>query len=218
MNFKFIKANFNPQTKNNTILENERYLLEGISRYNLTIRDKRKVNNRNIVEFDGVIEYSQGLNKKGIIICESKIGRLGYFNIGEDKEEKIYHKIIEPIASLFPNHDIDLLLMGTKEEILLKSKYNPLRKGLEKLNSILNKHNIGLIPFIFSESREKIDNIASSLIILNEIKNENYDTIPEENRYIISNGIIRLIKGKRIELILNKTGENTYKVIYSFKN
>jgi hypothetical protein len=204
-------------SKTKTIIkENEQYILEGISRYNQILIDKNCPKQRNITEYDGIFEY-QTKKVEGLIICESKIGALGYLRSTEKNNKKIYRKIIEPKKSLYPEKQIDLLVMGSREEITIPTKkYKPLREGLVRLNSYLNEHEIGLIPMILPVTRQEIDNIAQTILGFNKLEKANIRKIPQENKYLINNvtGELLIITGKRIDLIL-KPENNFYKIIYN---
>lgn len=211
----FIKTDLTPFEDRRIIKENEHYRLFGISRYNQIVMHKTELEMVCETEYDGLFEYSAG-RTQGLVICESKVGTLGYLKANEENKKEIYKKIIKPIQSLFPERQVDFLLMGTREELQKqKKKYKPLKGGLEKLNEYLNEHNIGLIPFFMPVSRKKIDEIATSILYLNKISDLEENRIPKENKHLINDDIIRIITGKRIDMILKRTGQNTYSVIYS---
>jgi hypothetical protein len=63
-NFNFIKSDFNPNHQSRIILENDLYILEGISRYNQVIKSKLNYDNKSIVEYDGLLEYTLGRNTR----------------------------------------------------------------------------------------------------------------------------------------------------------
>jgi len=210
---EFIKTNLNPFEDKRTILTNQEYSLIGISRYNQRIVLTNDPTKSSITEYDGLFEY-ETQRTRGIIICESKIGDLGYLKSEVLNEEKIKRKIIRPITSLFPDREIDYLLMGTKEEMQQKKKYSPLKPGIIKVQEYLNKHNIGLIPLTFPETKNRINQIATSILYLNKFKEIYENKIPTENKFLIDKNVIRIITGKRIDLILKKTSEHTYTVVY----
>ncbi|MFP4567552.1 MAG: hypothetical protein ACLFN8_01275 [Candidatus Woesearchaeota archaeon] len=207
-------------TNNQIIIkENERYILEGISRYNQILIDKNCPKQRNITEYDGLFEYKTR-KVDGLIICESKIGTLGYLRSTEKNNKKIYRKIIEPIKSLYPEKQIDFLIMGTREEITIPTrKYKPLREGLVRLNSYLNEHDIGLIPMILPVKRQEIDNIAQTILGFNKLEKAKIQKVPQENKYLINyeTGELLIITGKRIDLILNLRSDPIKRVYDSGK-
>ena len=209
----FIKSNLNPLEDKRVILENEEYILEGVSRYNQIVRLKKDFHNKSIAEYDGLFEYTSG-KINGLVICESKTGCIGYLNNAEINEEKIINKIIKPVNSLFKDRQIDLLLMGTPDEIFQKKRNKPIKSGLANLNEMLNKHNIGLIPMILPETRSKIDQIAASMNDMNNLEELREEHIPNDTRYVETNGIIRHIKGNRVVLIAKRTNNNTLTILY----
>lgn len=120
--FTFIKSDLNPLNDNKTILENDKYILEGVTRYNQRIIDKNCKKLRTVSEFDGLLQYEIGRKTKGIVVCESKIGDIGYLKNPENNLDEIYNKIINPIKSLFYDKEIDFLLMGTRDKIFQRKK------------------------------------------------------------------------------------------------
>jgi hypothetical protein len=208
----FIKSDLNPLEDKKIILENEDYVLEGISRYNQIVRLKNS-SKKSVAEYDGLFEYTSG-RINGLVICESKTGCLGYLNNAEINEEKIINKIIKPVNSLFKDKQVDFLLMGTPDEIFQKKRNKPIKSGLVTLNEMLNKHNIGLIPMILPETRSKIEQIATSMNDMNNLDELREEHIPKDTRYVEMNGIIRLIKGKRVELIAKRSNNNTLTILY----
>ena len=214
---RFIKSNLNPFEDKRVIVENDDYLLEGLSRYNQRVFCKTDMDAGCTTEYDGLFEYDAGFTK-GLVICESKVGALGYLKASDKNKKKIYRRIVRPIQSLFPDRQVDYLLMGSRDEILQKKKMKPLKKGLASLYFYLKEHNIGLIPFLLPESRKKIDQVATSILYLNKLGDLDEGKIPPDNKYLVSGDVIRIIKGKRIDMILKKSGDYNYTVIYDSGN
>ena len=216
-NTGFIKTDLNPYENKRVIRENEEYILQGISRYNQIIMDKQMMKTHpdfaTTTEYDGLFEYELG-NQKGLIICESKIGDIGYLKTSDNSKEEIYHKIIKPIQSLYPEKQVDFLLMSTKKELTEQEKYKPLQTKITRLNDYLNKHNIGLIPMIMPETNDSINRAAKSILHLSRLEKLNNEAIPATNKYIIDKNMLIIITGKRIDFMLERTTKNNFSTVY----
>ncbi len=213
----FIKTDLNPYEDNRIIRENDEYRLLGISRYNQIVLDKTIPEMYCQTEYDGLFTYTAG-RTKGLIICESKVGNLGYLKAKENGQEEIYRKIIKPIKSLFPDRQLDFLLMGARDELQQKKKYKPLKTGVKKLNEYLNEHDIGFIPFFLPVTRRRIDMIASTILYLNKTNNLEPHLAPSDTRYIVDGQYALFVKGKRVEHIIKRVKPTRYEVIYESEN
>jgi hypothetical protein len=107
--------------------------------------------------------------------------------------------------------------MATENEIYQKKKNKPIKNNLVKLIQIFNENNIGIIPMIYPVSKNNMIQISKSIKDFKKIEGLNIQNFPIENRYIINQNLILLIKGKRIELVLEKSEDGLLKIIYSSK-
>lgn len=235
--FNIVKGNYNPKNPITNIVKNFEYSAETISRYNIAIKNNNMDDKRIpiITEYDGLIKYVyETIDKKeknGLIVCESKTGSLDYLSATKSVEglNKIRNRIILPLKSLFPDYDIDYVLMGTKENIMNPKNSskriiaNSIRPSLSELYLFLKEHEIGFIPLLFPESRHIIKATANKIKNIKEALPEgdnSLERIIEEGKnqtYIESNGHKYLINKNKIIEILRKTDDNTYTIIFSLK-
>ncbi|MCC7574552.1 hypothetical protein KO361_03085 [Candidatus Woesearchaeota archaeon] len=219
--FEFVKTNLNPYEDQRTIRENDYYVLRGISRYNQIVINKNMLRTYSdfatTTEYDGLFEYQQG-STEGLIICESKIGDIGYLRTSENSKEEIYRKIIQPIQSLYPEKQIDFLLMSTRKELAEQKKHKPLQEKVIRLNNYLNKHNIGLIPMTIPETTNSINTIAKSMLHFNRLNSIEEINVPRDNKYIIDKNMLIIMTGKRIDMMLERTTHNSFSIVYDSGN
>jgi hypothetical protein len=223
--YNFLKQNNNPNSTSSIIAESATNMAIHLSRYNISIVPKHN-EDEPCCEFDGLIEYSftprpHDKQNKGLIVCESKTGDLEHYGRAKSSEGKarLEKKIIHPLLELFPNHAIDFMLMANKQNIFYPVNQRSLNANTYPLNELFKKYNIGFIPFYFIDPKSDFESIARDMASLQKSVGKDKVKLKEmiqretENRWFDQNGFTYLIKGQRIERIIDTSG----KVIYRFK-
>jgi hypothetical protein len=208
-NFYFIK-----QKNGSTVfLKNDTYSLEFFDKYNIRFILN---SNKTISEFDGLMEYRVG-REKGVILCESKTGRLGMYDNPELNEKEIFRKIILPLNVFYPSHHRDFLFMTHEVNIVQKDRQ--LKGNLVTLKHLLDENNVGFIPFSFPDSKETISNIGKNMASLNKRLRKDQKTLDRKINYpeheaIVKGNAIYIIKKGRVEMILEKIGDRNYTTLF----
>lgn len=232
--FGFLKWNKNPRSPNLVLAENGIYRAEHIDRYNVVVLDTTNITTRTIIaEYDGVLEYSYfgtyGI-RKGLFVCEAKTGDLGYLGLHNRKDQKnknlVRKRIIEPLKVLFPEHQIDYVIMAHERNLFSirkdTAKYRKLHKGLANLYHYLLGNDIGLLLFTFNETKTSIDARAREIVDLRHAVMKNGKRIEEfagaasDQVYLESDDDLILIKGRRIDAIYRKGSNGNLTMIYSY--
>ncbi|MFT4312914.1 MAG: hypothetical protein ACMXYA_00745, partial [Candidatus Woesearchaeota archaeon] len=206
----FLKRNGIEQNK--PLFENPTYEAFHIDRYNIHIRNRQT--GKLTSEFDGVFTYTdQKSGKDGLIICEAKTGDLDYFGsagLSNKSKETLLERIIKPTASLFPEHQRDLLIMGTSTQLYSLPERNQIKPRLRKLHEILQEHDMGLILLPFSQSRKDFAHIVK------QVKSEKNTTRPKtmngDKVWYDDGKHVFLFKGRRLEGLFLKTFHGLEKI------
>ena len=219
--FSFSKGNFNPLLPETYALENHDYRMRHLTRYNVAVENLTR---RTLAEYDGLIHYTPSANlPEGVLICESKTGYLDTLRGANRKEgrENIHQRIIKPLHSLFPEQQKDLLLMAHPAYIFSSQKERIVNKNIASLSSFLTDQDIGLLVFTFPISSADIRSVANEIAALRKgffpegVPVE--ESLPEfpDQAYILSDDILRLIKGRRVEMMLQRLDGKNWVTVYS---
>jgi hypothetical protein len=223
--FHFTKREHDPRIvrpETPVLAGNDDYQARFRSRYNIEMiaLDHRL---RAVAEYDGLLFYKYARDKKGLVICESKTGTLEHLQgmASEQGRRKAAQRYIGPICSLFPDYQKDLLLMARPDNIFDLREHRRINQNMVHLYDYLMKNGIGLILSDFNRPMAEIDRTSEEIVSVRKGFFKDGIPIVEEapkypdQVYIIADDVLRLIKGRRVEMILERTSDKGWRTIFT---
>jgi hypothetical protein len=212
--FDFAKGNFLPGTRNMVFAQNDAFAMEHVSRYNMTVfREEGQLERRPIAEYDGVLVY-ETKNKKGVLVCESKIGALfGLRGAAHDHcRQKIQERIIDPLQYLFPEHELDFLVMARRNKLVRGEHI--IRQPLLDLRAYLSQAGIGLMLMPFNIPAAEMQRTAQEIVTLRRALRDTPESLPDHS-YVATDGLLYLLKGRQVATILQQQPSGVWMPIFT---
>lgn len=220
--FAFAKGNFHPDKSDTTFLRNNEYSARHLDRYNIEVLDLAR--NEACAEYDGVMLYNTDRGMQdGVLVCEAKTGKVSCLGSAGSHEgrSKIKARFIDPMHSLFPEKQLDVLLMATPERLYQDRKLRIPRDNIRELSSFFEDNSIGLILSEYNVSSRLMNTVAKEIVCLKRalfLQGKRVDELRgecEDSWWLRTDGFLRLMHGRRVEAVFHNTSGDEWRQVYS---